>query len=197
MSQRLLAVFTALLLALPLSAAALTLEQVGKRLNDAPIIQADFQQTQHLKLLSKPLHASGSLLLVRGKGLLWTVKSPFQSHIKLIGGHLYSNGQASTLPGGEQFADQLMDVLAGDIDALKPRFHIQADRQGNQWRLVLTPRDDALAKAISKLTLGGERSPHYFRIDYPNGDYSLTRLTHIRYPDHLSAAQEQRFAAPH
>lgn len=196
MSPRLFALFTAVLLALPLTATALNLEQVGQRLNHAPIIQADFEQTQHLKLLSKPLQASGSLLLVRGKGLLWTVKSPFQSDIKLIGGHLYSNGQSSALPGGEQFANQLMDALAGNIDALKPRFHIQADQQGNQWRLVLTPRDDALARVIRKLTLGGDRSPHYFRIDYPNGDYSLTRLTHIRYPAHLSAAQEQRFAAP-
>lgn len=186
-----------LLIGLPLCASALTLNQVRQRLTDAPIIQARFDQEQHLKLLPQPLHATGRLLLARGKGLLWRVQTPFKSRITLINGRLYNDGQASALPGGERFARQLMAILSGDIDALKPHFHIQVGDQGKLWQLVLTPRDTALAKVIRTLTLGGDRSPHYFRIDYPNGDYSLTRLTDIRYPDRLSPGQEQQLAAPH
>lgn len=189
-----------MLVGLPVStpaASALTLDQVRQRLTDAPIIQARFDQEQHLKLLPQPLHATGTLLVARGKGLLWHVRTPFKSRIKLINGHLYNDGQASALPGGQRFARQLMAVLSGNIDALKPHFRIQASEQGALWRLVLTPRDTALAKVIATVTLGGDRSPHYFRVDYPNGDYSLTRLTDIRYPARLSTKQEQQFAAPH
>lgn len=178
------------------SAEELTLEQVAERLPDAPILRADFRQQQHLALLPKPLTATGDLLLAGERGLLWRVRTPFESEIKLIDGTLYSNGQADTLPGGEAFARRLMAVLSGDIEALKPHFRIQAREEGDQWRLDLTPRNDTLARVLAGIRLGGEQGPEFFRLDYPNGDYSVTRLSNIEYPDTLSDAEERRFAAP-
>ena len=94
------------------SAGELTLEQVAERLPDAPILRADFRQQQHLALLPQPLTATGDLLLAADRGLLWRVRAPFESEIKLIAGTLYSNGQADALPGGDAFARRLMAVLS-------------------------------------------------------------------------------------
>jgi len=185
-----------LLLASVAPAAELNLEQVAERLPDAPILRADFRQQQHLALLPKPLTATGDLVLARDRGLLWTVCTPFESEIKLIGGTLYSDGEASTLPGGEAFAQRLMDVLSGNIEALEPHFNIRASEQGEEWRLQLTPRNDALARVLTGIRLGGKHGPAFFRLDYPNGDYSITHLSNVEYPQRLSDDEERRFATP-
>lgn len=194
--KSLVAVFILLAGSVVAHAGELTLEQVAERLPDAPILRADFRQQQHLSLLPRPLTATGDLLLAGDRGLLWRVRKPFESEIKLIDGTLYSNGQADTLPGGEAFARRLMAVLSGDIEALKPHFHIQAREEGNEWRLALTPRNDTLSRVLSGIRLGGHQGPEFFRLDYPNGDYSVTRLSHIEYPDTLSDDEERRFATP-
>ena len=194
--KSLVAVFILLAGSVVAHAGELTLEQVAERLPDAPILRADFRQQQHLSLLPRPLTATGDLLLAGDRGLLWRVRTPFESEIKLIDGTLYSNGQADTLPGGEVFARRLMAVLSGDIEALKPHFHIQAREEGNEWRLALTPRNDTLSRVLSGIRLGGHQGPEFFRLDYPNGDYSVTRLSHIEYPDTLSDDEERRFATP-
>lgn len=194
--KSLVAVFILLAGSVVAHAGELTLEQVAERLPDAPILRADFRQQQHLSLLPRPLTATGDLLLAGDRGLLWRVRKPFESEIKLIDGTLYSNGQADTLPGGEVFARRLMAVLSGDIEALKPHFHIQAREEGNEWRLALTPRNDTLSRVLSGIRLGGHQGPEFFRLDYPNGDYSVTRLSHIEYPDTLSDDEERRFATP-
>lgn len=194
--KSLVAVFILLAGSVVAHAGELTLEQVAERLPDAPILRADFRQQQHLSLLPRPLTATGDLLLAGDRGLLGRVRKPFESEIKLIDGTLYSNGQADTLPGGEVFARRLMAVLSGDIEALKPHFHIQAREEGNEWRLALTPRNDTLSRVLSGIRLGGHQGPEFFRLDYPNGDYSVTRLSHIEYPDTLSDDEERRFATP-
>ena len=49
---------------------------------------------------------------------------------------------------------------------------------------------------LSGIRLGGQQGPEFFRLDYPNGDYSVTRLSNLEYPDTLSDAEARRFAAP-
>ncbi|ASK32960.1 hypothetical protein CEK62_20665 (plasmid) [Alcanivorax sp. N3-2A] len=183
------------LLAATAQAADVSLDQIRERLVEVPIVRADFQQQQHLSLLPAPLTATGHILLVRDRGLVWTVATPFQSRIKLVNGRLYSNGQVGLLPGGEQFARRLMEVLAGDIAALEPHFDIQASKLKNgNWRLAMTPRNANLAQVLSRLLVTGDSSPSFFRLDYPNGDYSITTLTHIEYPEALSAEEERQLA---
>lgn len=185
-----------LLLATSLCGADITLQDITQRFPDAAVVRADFQQQQHLSILPAPLTASGDLIVARGKGMLWRVRTPFKSETKLVDGRLYSNDQAAALPGGEQFANRLMDVLSGNFKALKPYFNLDVGEQNGQWQVTLTPRADALAKVLTRIRVEGNDGPSFFRLDYPSGDYSITRLNNLEYSDRLSDDEKHRFVVP-
>lgn len=196
MNRRALQWITALTLMLPLFAHALTLAEIEQQLDPATVLKADFRQQQHLAMLSRPLESTGSLLLIKGHGLQWQMKTPFTSDLKLIDGTLYSNGQADSLPGGEAFSRRLMMVLSGDFSALEKTFKIEASGQPEQWTLTLEPRSATLKKVLHGLSISGGRTPEQFRLNYPNGDYSATTLTNIQLTDTPTDSEEQRLALP-
>lgn len=181
---------------LPLFAQALTLAEIEQQLDPAPVLKADFHQQQHLAMLSRPLVSTGNLLLIKGHGLQWQMETPFTSNLKLIDGTLYSNGQADNLPGGGAFSRRLMMVLSGDFSALESVFTIQAKGQPGDWTLTLEPRNRALKKVLQSLSVSGGRSPEQFRLNYPNGDYSVTTLSHIQLTAEPTADEERRLARP-
>ena len=180
---------------LPLFAHALTLAEIEQQLDPAPVLNADFRQQQHLAMLSRPLVSTGSLLLIKGHGLQWQMKAPFTSDLKLIDGTLYSNGQADSLPGGDAFSRRLMMVLSGDFSALDNAFEIEASGQPEQWTLTLEPRNATLKKVLHGLSVSGGRTEQ-FRLNYPNGDYSVTTLSNIQLTDTPTDDEEQRLARP-
>ncbi len=196
MSRSTLQRIATLVLVLPLFAHALTLAEIEQQLDPAPVLKADFRQQQHLAMLSRPLVSTGSLLLIKGHGLQWQMKTPFTSDLKLIDGTLYSNGQTDSLPGGEAFSRRLMMVLSGDFSALQSVFEIEVSGEPEQWTLALEPRNATLKKVLHGLSVSGGRSPEQFRLDYPNGDYSVTTLSNIQLTDTPSNDEEQRLARP-
>lgn len=196
MSRSTLQRIATLVLALPLFAHALTLTEIEQQLDPAPVLKADFRQQQHLAMLSRPLVSTGSLLLIKGHGLQWQMKTPFTSDLKLIDGTLYSNGQADNLPGGEAFSRRLMMVLSGDFSALQKVFEIEVSGKPERWTLALEPRNATLKKVLQGLSVSGGRSPEQFRLDYPNGDYTVTTLSNIQLTDTPSNDEEQRLARP-
>lgn len=196
MSRSTLQRIATLILALPLFTHALTLSEIEQQLDPAPVLKADFRQQQHLAMLSRPLVSTGSLLLIKGHGLQWQMKTPFTSDLKLIDGTLYSNGQADNLPGGEAFSRRLMMVLSGDFSALQKVFEIEVSGEPERWTLTLEPRNATLKKVLHGLSVSGGRSPEQFRLDYPNGDYSVTTLSNIQLTDTPTAGEEQRLARP-
>ncbi|MEP5230824.1 MAG: outer membrane lipoprotein carrier protein LolA [Alloalcanivorax sp.] len=196
MSRSTLQRIATLILALPLFTHALTLSEIEQQLDPAPVLKAGFRQQQHLAMLSRPLVSTGSLLLIKGHGLQWQMKTPFTSDLKLIDGTLYSNGQADNLPGGEAFSRRLMMVLSGDFSALQKVFEIEVSGEPERWTLTLEPRNATLKKVLHGLSVSGGRSPEQFRLDYPNGDYSVTTLSNIQLTDTPTAGEEQRLARP-
>ena len=66
----------ALLLVPALAQAAPVPAALTAHLREAACIHLDFTQTRTLAALSRPLKASGSLVLARDQGVIWTVRQP-------------------------------------------------------------------------------------------------------------------------
>lgn len=159
---------TVLLLALPAgaSAAALTLEEVVRGLEQAygrmTDLTAQFNQTSFNKSLNATIPAQGSVYLKRGGKLRWEYSEPTKQEIVSDGKTLWvytpSLNQVNTGPAPEALAGPAGSFLAG-LGRLREHFHVRllnpaqpTDAEGNVV-LDLTPRQPVptLARLILSL----------------------------------------------
>jgi len=61
-------------------------------------------------------------------------------------------------------------LMSGDVQALSSQFNVAASREGQGWRLRLTPKSAMLAKAFESLTLQGNRYVRQVEIVEANKD---------------------------
>jgi len=71
----------------------------------------------------------------------------------------------------------LMALLAGDANALRQHFDYELNHSEGGWRLVLTPRERALAKKVDSLSLSGHAGRiERFELSLADGTRIATEL---------------------
>ena len=190
-----------LLLALPLQAAPLSLDQVQQLLTLSQVRQAHFEQEKQVAGLSQPLKASGELLLVRDLGLWWQQQKPFALTLTLTPQRMVQQmaGQPATVIDSPQlleFSQMLLALFGSDEVTLSRYFKIDFQSTEAGWQLLLVPTLTPLDKVFASLTLSGQGQLDELVIADKQGD--STRIRFSAWQERslpLTPEEQARFAA--
>jgi outer membrane lipoprotein-sorting protein len=182
--------------------------QIAAQLGRANGVRARFTQTQTRAALKQPLVSSGSLLLVRGRGVVWHIETPYQatylitdagvSEVNAAGQHVTGASPHGTsgARGVAEVSRMMRAMLGGDLSALYAQFDVQAVGTSAQWQMQLTPNQPQLAQAIKELQMSGGNYLRTLRITLASGDVTSLDFTDSTAVTDLTAAEQQLFGAP-
>lgn len=206
LSRRCLAAACLLAAALPTWAAepvSPLVQQVRQRLADAPVLRGRFEQRKTLKGFKNPLVSRGDFLVAKDRGVVWHTREPFESSLVVTRERLLSrqaDGRVDTKveardePGLRAVNEMLFALMAADLQALAARFRIEGELQGSEgWRLVLTPREAALAQWLARVELEGERFVRSVKLTESQGDASQIRFSEQTVAQALTREEAARF----
>jgi len=167
------------------------LTEIAARLAKTPIVQGDFHQQKHLKILRKPLIATGTFTYDQNKGVIWKTLTPVASLLLVNESKLLTGQGEQSVPAA--FGKVFKAMLGGDLAALIDGFEITGTNQKTSWQLQLTPKDDMLKKVISTMVLSGDTELHELEIREAGGNITHITFNNITHPEQLSAEQEADF----
>ena len=175
---------------------------VRQRLQLAPVLRGEFEQTKTIKGFRNALVSHGEFMVARGQGVWWHTRQPFESTLVVTRTRLFTRAadgstsnvmDAQTEPGLREVNELVFSLLSADLDALGDRFAITAQAAGaSGWTLTLVPRDANVAKFLKSATLAGDRYVQSVRIDEARGDSTQIRFAHQAPSPALSAADAAR-----
>lgn len=171
-----------LALAAELSPEALT--SIGLRLDQAPVLRGEFEQSKTLKGFKKPLLSRGSFVMARARGVQWLTTQPFASTLVVTADRLTTldatgSGQkmdARQEPGLRAFNETLMAVLMGDVKVLATRFKVEGSQDAQGWRLTLVPRDAGLLALMTRIEIEGDQHVRAIQWHEASGDSNSVRF---------------------
>lgn len=151
-------------------------------------LQATFQQTRTITMLSRPLISSGQFYFFPGKGLCWDTSKPFRSTTLITRREIItsnSRGEKTLIPQHKvpQLASlmQTMDNLfSGSPDGLQNEFDVFMQKHdGNGWALGLVPKKKTFRKMISRIRIEGlGRHVNSFTLEEASGDRAHITFAH-------------------
>jgi outer membrane lipoprotein-sorting protein len=173
------------LIGLGLLAAVPVLADEPTPLLPTEILLGRFTQERVLTGIAAPLKSAGNFVLAPEHGLIWRVETPFAvTTVMTRNGIAQFNGatemvnlSAAQAPILARLYQVLGGALTGDIAALEEQFDVVRSTSGDDWQLVLTPRETATADAtqIEAITIRGNAYIEGIEIAKASGDQD--RLT--------------------
>jgi len=177
--------------------------QVRQRMTDSAVVRGEFEQRKTIKSFRNPLVSRGSFLVAQGRGVLWQTREPFASTLvvtrdrlltRQADGSVSARVSAKDEPGLRAINEMLFALMAADLQALAQRFRIEGELIGaERWRLVLVPRDAALAQWVTRIELEGDRFVRSVQMQEAQGDSSIIRFSQQAGAAALTREEEQRF----
>ncbi|MFC5474831.1 outer membrane lipoprotein carrier protein LolA [Paraherbaspirillum soli] len=160
------------------SQAAAPVEKIQAMLAKPPVLCGRFDQSKQLVGIKKPLQSNGRFCVVKGKGVLWSTLQPFPNTLRLKrdeivqmqGDKVAMRMDSKQEPVVRMINSVLFSLLAGDLSQLQTLFELDGSVQGNSWKVALTAREPALAKAIGTLALTGGAYVKSVTISEASGD---------------------------
>lgn len=146
-------------------------------------IKADFIQEKHLKILIHPIISTGTLIFQRPQSLRWEYRRPIPSILLMHGGKVRKfvekDGQVVEDKGMQLGSMQV--VLTEISNWLDGRFtdnDMFSVSQSADRKILLTPKNQALAGLISKIELQlAEQQGHLESVTIYEGPGSFTKMT--------------------
>lgn len=159
------------------------LTMVQQRVAKVAVLRGEFAQEKRVAGFKNPLRSQGRFVLARDRGVVWTTLKPFPSEIVVTRERIYSiqrdGSRRIEMDGSRQPAlrginQMMLALVAGDLQSLAARFDAQASAlPGQGWKLSLTPKSAALAKAFARIELQGDRYVREARIVEAGGDTTM------------------------
>ncbi|WP_077034410.1 outer membrane lipoprotein carrier protein LolA [Pelomonas sp. KK5] len=195
--------FLALLLCAFAAPAADLAAAVKQQLVQAPVLRGEFEQRKQVQGFSKPLVSRGRFVVARERGVLWTTLAPFASELRLTrdeivatqaGGAVAFRLDAAKEPSVRVINGLMFSLLNGEVNGLMELFKVDGSADAKGWKLVLVPKQAALAKLMSGIELAGDSHVRSIRIDEANGDRTLIAFSAQSVePPRLSADEAKKF----
>jgi outer membrane lipoprotein-sorting protein len=169
------------------TAYASTLESVEEKLQALKTIQADFEQKRVLKGADTPLVSTGTLTLIRSRGLIWDQTAPFAQTAVLSGkrfkltveGDTVQDASAADNPAMQAMMTTLTALFEGNFREIRPLFDLAfEDLTNNHWRIVLKPKEEKLKQLFTEITLEGRDAITNVAMTDKNGDVTTLVFTH-------------------
>lgn len=176
-------------------------QRLGQRLNQHPVLRAEFVQEKQMAAFKKPLVTRGRMVFVRGQGVIWSIESPLKLTYVLTDERIVEIGEdgsaqtrtAQDVPGMAQVGRIFRALLGAQTDALKDMFAIAPEGTDAAWRLLLTPKPGPLNQYMRQVQLTGSRQIDKIRIEESSGDATTITLRNTSEADAPTAEERARF----
>jgi hypothetical protein len=160
---------------------------VQATLSKAPLVSGSFTQDKSVKGFKKPLKSSGDFEVMRGQRIVWHTKAPFDSTLIVTPESLTQTSaagpsvrvSASEQPGVTMLTRVLLGVVSGDLGPLESNWTATGVVEQGRFSIQLIPKNDALKKVISELSLTGDTFVRTVRIkDGGGAETQIALLPH-------------------
>ena len=169
-------------------AAAFDLAQLMALLAARKSGEANFSEQRFVQGLDAPLPASGVLGFVAPDRLMRRTLQP-RAEAMLVDGNtltLTRNGRTRSFaldatPEMVALVEAMRGTLSGNASTLERHFRIALDGDAQRWMLELTPLEDALARQVLSVRLGG-RAGELLSVELllTGGDRSVMTIEPVR-----------------
>jgi outer membrane lipoprotein-sorting protein len=148
------------------SAAPWGLPQLMASLRQVKSASGQFVERKTLKLVSRPLVASGTLLYVAPDQVQKITVAPQWQRLAVDGDTLTMEGgpddrsrtlSLSSYPQVAAFVEGIRATLAGDLAALQSFYDVQLTGAPDAWQLRLQPKEPKLRKLVQWIRIGGDQ----------------------------------------
>lgn len=178
------------------------LAQPARVLEGAQMLQGRFAQRRHLHELPTPLPSSGDFLFVRGLGIAWHTRMPFDSEFLLTPDGMVQRDAGRVvlrLPADQQPALQaalrlFVALFSLDLDTLAEDFKLSGKATDAGWELRLEPRHAAMSAVFAQAVVSGRDTVQHVALHDRNGDRSEIDILELRTQAAPDEAARQRFA---
>ena len=178
--------------------------RLGTRLEQTPVLRAEFEQKKEMAAFKKPLITSGRLIFAKQQGVLWQIEKPLKLAYVLQETRMVEIGEdgvaqiktTQDVPGLAQVGRIFRALLGGQTKALADLFDSTGSGDPDRaWTLTLTPRNQQVAQFIKRITLTGGQHVDSIRIEEAGGDNATIRFKNTVEAKVLSAEELTRFSA--
>lgn len=154
------------------------LEYLKQQLAGKHALTANFEQTRHLKLLSKPLRSSGQFVYHDASGICWDIKTPYPVKIiindeSLVQKDAAMGEQAYALNQNPLFgtiSGLFSAVFQGDFSTVEKHFQMSLTGERENWSIHLIPSNTLIQKVYAAIDItGGDWIQKVTLLD-PKGD---------------------------
>jgi hypothetical protein len=145
-------------------AAEATLAEVAAQLAAPAVLRGNFEQNREIKMLSKPLHSSGSFVL-SDLGLYWQQVTPVASIMiadserlmQSVGDGPLQEIDVEKNPIVLSFSQSFLSIFKGDEAELRELFDVSfaAGDAPGRWQISLIPVRYPMSEAIESIILNG------------------------------------------
>lgn len=129
------------------------------------LVTGTFTQQKHIQGLSKAIHSSGQFVYWRNQGIYLETQAPFFNGVTIA-----KQGSVQWLAPGEinhqvppentvrkEINALLLSILTADLAAIEARFSLDWSLSTTDWKVIMTPKNRIVAKALDRVELGGVR----------------------------------------
>lgn len=193
-------------LLLPMSLQALsaepdTLARIGARMEQPPVVRAEFVQSKQMSALKRPLITSGRLVFSRRHGVLWQIEQPYRMSYVLGEERIIEIAADGTrrerglrdVPGLAQVGRVFRAMLGANTGVLRELFEVSVWGDPDKWDIELKPRQVQLTQFLSGLQLSGGRFVENIRLSEPSGDTTQIRFRNMYVASVPNEAELQLF----
>lgn len=162
---------------------AAALQAIDKQLSKPALLQGDFEQSKHIRILARPLISTGRFSVVRDQGVVWAIEQPMASQL-IISAQGIEGADIGDNRAMGYIGKILNQLLSGDIAVLEQQFTITIQQQDESvWAITLLPRSSLLAKAISQIDLSGRQHIQHLLLHEASGDKTEVNFTALEESD--------------
>jgi hypothetical protein len=175
---------------------------VNKLLRESKCVRAQFSEEKRIKVLKRPLLASGSIVFSGRHGLRRATKEPFVQELLVTPTLLAQRDAAGRVervdvekqPLAKGFLSAFLLVFSGDDQALAQQFEIYFQGTPEAWTMGFVPRKKPLSKFIASLVVTGKQAAfETLSVVETNGDRTLTRFTDVVTDRELTDDERKRW----
>jgi hypothetical protein len=164
------------------------LAEPAAKLLKAQVLRGEFKHSRYLREIPRPLMATGDFTFVRGLGICWHTRQPFDSIVILTEAGIVQTdegGAPQQIAAGEQpvrfIAKIFMALFTLDIASLRHDFDLYGGKQDDRWTIGLKPRTKAIAGVFSQATVTGAVDVEQVVLTDARGDRTVIDLGNITY----------------
>ena len=172
------------------------IDQLVQRLqattDQQPSMQANFREERHLAMLKDPIVNEGKVWFTLPDQIRREIDGKTPSTMVIDGKKMsiyYPNYQQVEVYDLEKrpiIKDSLHALTAGlDFREIKGYFDLQGSKEGNQYRIILTPKTGSVRKLIQSvdLTIGQDLMPQQVTVHNSKGEVFTSTYTNVRRED--------------